>query len=360
MINKVIWMPLLLSIITLVFAACNDADANQVPEETTVDSTSSAQSEAALPSPNIVWRQAAFTPTPSLAPAVQSATNTPLADAQAPTAVISPTPVEDPLKLLNGDHFWLRRPFAKSNGVRDYIETAYPYGTTALGFRPHHGADYPNLAGTFVRAVADGTVIYVGTDLDPNRQLFGPETNFYGNLIVLEHQFELADHPGVTITMYTLYGHLSEIYVEEGVTIEAFQEIGAVGQAGVAIGPHLHLEVRLGDDPYDYGATYNPSLWIPPWNGYGILAGRVMQRNGEFLADVEVEIISQDTGRTYRTFTYHYDEVNSDPWFQENFVMPDLPAGRYDVRVKYLGRIAYQSQVDVFDGRTAMINAIID
>ncbi len=273
---------------------------------------------------------------------------------------ITTTPEETPLSLaeiLQGDHFWLGRPFSGSGGVRDYIEYAYPYGTTALGYQPHHGVDTPNAFGTPVRAAASGTVFYAGDDF--NEPIYGPHPNFYGNVIVLEHNFEVPGKEGVMFSMYTLYGHLSEFFVRTGDTVTQFQEIGAVGQAGVAIGPHLHMEVRLGD-PYDYGSTYNPNLWIQPWPRHGVLAGRVKLTSGEYLTDVEVELISEETDRVRTTLTYHYDEVNIDPWFVENFVVPDLPEGLYTVKVKYLGRIAHQTTVNVLPERVTMVNALID
>ena len=259
---------------------------------------------------------------------------------------------------LTGDHFWLARPFSSSNGIRTHVESAYPYGTTALGFQPHHGVDIPNNVGVTIRAAASGTVFYAGDDL--NDIIFGPRENFYGNVIVIEHQFEVPDSDGALFKMYTLYGHLSQFFVRTGDEVSQFQEIGVVGQEGVAIGPHLHLEVRVTDDPYDYTATYNPNLWLQPPPLSGVLAGRVMLRSGEFLTDVEVEVTSQATSRVFRTLTYHYEDVNPDPWFYENFVIPDLLEGRYDVIVKYQGRIAYQTIVDILPEKTTVVNAFVD
>lgn len=324
-----------------------------------------AEAEPAAPqtdAPPPLVRAIFIQTTPSITPQPTTDTSTleatPTLDITAtPTITPNPTWIADPIKAIRGDHFWLARPFLAINGIRDYAERAYPYGTTALGLQPHHGMDIPNPYGTTVRAVANGTVFYAGDDL--NDIVFGPQTNFYGNVVVIEHHMEIPNSGGIMLDFYTLYGHLSAFYVRAGDPVEQFQEVGAVGQEGVAIGPHLHLEVRIGD-PYDYTTTYNPSLWVQPWSGYGVLAGRVLLKDSTYIPDVEVEVTAQDTQRTYSTVTYHYDEVNGDPWFHENFVIEDLPAGRYDVRVKYLGRIAYQTTVDVLSERTALINAIIE
>jgi len=60
-----------------------------------------------------------------------------------------------------------------------------------------------------------------------------------GNTVVVEHL------PGV----FSLYYHLDEIRVEEGVLVAGGQEIGTVGDTGLATGPHLHWEMRVGGVP---------------------------------------------------------------------------------------------------------------
>ncbi|HQQ90130.1 MAG TPA: M23 family metallopeptidase, partial [Oscillospiraceae bacterium] len=56
----------------------------------------------------------------------------------------------------------------------------------------------------------------------------------------------IIDHGG---GISTLYGHLSDIYVEQGDIVAAGEAIGAVGSTGWSTGPHLHFEVRIdGED----------------------------------------------------------------------------------------------------------------
>jgi murein DD-endopeptidase MepM/ murein hydrolase activator NlpD len=342
-------------LVLLVGAACSSTNSESAAHN---KGDRAINQQDGLPPPAVnLYTIVQVSPTPGITPTITPpATTTPNTEAASTTTPI--TPVSDPEVLatvLKGEHYWLGRPFTTNSGARDLIESAYPYGTTALGLQPHHGVDIPNEFGTVVRAVSSGTVFYAGDDL--HDIVFGPTTNFYGNVIVLEHQFEIPNSNGVVFTLYTLYGHLSQLYVRTGESVVQFQEIGAVGQAGVAIGPHLHLEVRIGD-PYDYNATYNPNLWMQPYPGYGVLAGRVLL-NGEPALDIEIEMISQQTRRSFHTRTYHYDKVNSDPWFRENFVMPDLREGRYDVLVSYLGHIAYQTIVDVRPEQTVIIQATI-
>jgi murein DD-endopeptidase MepM/ murein hydrolase activator NlpD len=294
--------------------------------------------------------QATWTPSgPTVTP---FPTSTPFTDPE-----LTLTPAPDATAVLSedirGDHFWLGRPFATTDGIIATVN-AYHYGTTAFGYQPHHGVDIENPIGTNVRAVASGRVFYAGDDL--NAVLFGPQPNFYGNLVVIEHEFELPEN-GKLFKFYTLYGHLSQFFVRPGDVVEQFDEIGAVGQEGVALGPHLHLEMRIGD-PYDYSTTYNPNLWIQPFPGYGVLAGRVLLRNGGYVPDVEVEL--RQNGRTVRTtLTYHYEQVNQDPYFLENFVMPDVRQGDYEVVVKYAGR-EFSQPITINAGRTTIVNQIVD
>ena len=53
----------------------------------------------------------------------------------------------------------------------------------------------------------------------------------------------------------TWYCHLSAIVARRG-NVSAGQTIGRVGSTGNTTGSHLHLEVRVGDDPV------NPLAWL--------------------------------------------------------------------------------------------------
>lgn len=258
---------------------------------------------------------------------------------------------------LRGDHYWLARPFFAAGEIKDYTEATYRFGDTGGGrYQVHHGADIGNPEGTVILAMAGGKVFFAGDDF--LQQEFGPLANFYGNTIVIEHTVTLPDS-GLPFTFYSLYGHLSQIFVKVGDTVQQHQEIGLVGSTGVAIGPHLHVEVRI-KNPYDYTDVYNPDLWLQPWIGFGVLSGRVSTVTGELLPGVEVQVISVERGRTYRAFTYTEEGVSSDPFYQENFVLPDLPVGNYEVRVGYQGRVAYRRQITIEPQKTTFINAQVE
>ena len=67
----------------------------------------------------------------------------------------------------------------------------------------------------------------------------------HGNSVVLDHGWGL----------YSLYGHLSEILVQEGQEVTRGDLIGRLGNTGLSTGAHLHWEMRVGD------VAVNPLEW---------------------------------------------------------------------------------------------------
>lgn len=236
------------------------------------------------------------------------------------------------LDELPNPHFWLVPPLIGAD-VKTTAERTYLYGSTRNGeLLPHHGLDFQNPTGTMVVAAADGVVVFAGDDFD--KQYYGRSQNFYGNFVVLEHNLPIPGTDKV-FTLYTLYGHLSRLLVQTGDAVAQYDPIAEVGATGIALGPHLHFEVRLGE-ANNYGATYNPALWLHPAPGNGVLAGTVLSSTGEPLEDVEV-LVYDSNNRLITTTTYILDtqagQVNGDPRLRENFAIPDLPAGDYTVKV---------------------------
>jgi len=221
--------------------------------------------------------------------------------------------------------------------------------------RVHHGVDMPNAVGTVVRAAGSGTVLYSADGRLAQTDIFQNSPS-YGNVIVIEHDF---GYNGMRI--WTLYAHLSSAFVRAGETVIAGQPIGQVGQTGRVTGPHLHFEVRLGRTPEDnrYGSTYNPVLWFVPYVGTGVIAGRVTDSFGERVDDAEITIRNYATGLVETTTTTYVFadsgfDVNSDPVWQENFAVTDIPVGRYNVIVTIDGERIVR-QVDVMEGTTAFV-----
>jgi murein DD-endopeptidase MepM/ murein hydrolase activator NlpD len=257
-----------------------------------------------------------LTPLPSLSPTPGRATEA-LSSFPRPPATFAGEP-----------HFYFGYPVVPE--VAAFIGSAYRYGSTGVDqlFAPHHGVDYSAGAGVGVVAVAPGTVYYAGNDLE---RLFGPQTDFYGNLVVLQ-LFDLWQGHGV----YALYGHLDQVLVQTGQVVGSGEVLGTVGATGVALGPHPHLEVRL-DFPDSYWDTRNPELWLTPASGTGVLAVRVTNANDQYLPGVYVRALCAD-GATRRLETYWYSGVNPDDAYGENAAMTHIPAGFCEVGAVILGQ----------------------
>lgn len=99
----------------------------------------------------------------------------------------------------------------------------------------HPGVDIATPTGTLVLAAMDGEIHEAGRIGD------------YGNAIILNHNK----------TYFTLYGHLSQIFVKKGDKIKKGQVIGLSGTSGKSTGPHLHFEVRY------LNVVLNPEVFLP-------------------------------------------------------------------------------------------------
>ncbi|MDH7485296.1 MAG: peptidoglycan DD-metalloendopeptidase family protein [Anaerolineae bacterium] len=292
------------------------------------------------------------TPLPTARPSATARLSpSPTATPRPPTATPAPIqpgrlwPTADTTQVA--DHYWLARPFAPD--VRQWPDPTYLYGSTARGrLRAHHGIDIPNAQDTPVLAVAPAVVLFAGRDADI---AFGPQTDFYGQLVILRLDQRYGDRP-----LYVPYGHLSAIYVREGEHVDTGQPLGAVGMTGIAMGPHLHLEVRLGAN--DYESTRNPGLWLEPLPGHGTLAGRLLDAEGRTLPEASVLIYSGgDEEHLWRVVTVYADDpgLHPDDRWGENFLLADVPAGRYRLAAQVDGRVVSQQAV-VEEGQTTFVD----
>jgi murein DD-endopeptidase MepM/ murein hydrolase activator NlpD len=284
--------------------------------------TENAATSGAIPTATVL------TPTPSPSatrPATASPTPTPpAAPSSTPTLEASPYPTlalanfpPPPPAFEGGAHFYFQRPVGA--GGSPFIASSYRYGSTNNHrLEVHHGVEFPNGGGIPLVAVAPGTVYYAGSDLD---RVFGPQTDFYGNLVVLQ----LAE-PWFGHTVYALYGHLDQVLVQTGQPVNTYDLLGTVGATGVALGAHLHFEARL-DNPDSYWATRNPELWLAPINSnHGAVAVRVTNAANQYLPGVRVNLYCSDGGRRFLD-TYWDWGVTPDDLYGENAAMTDVPAG---------------------------------
>jgi hypothetical protein len=216
-----------------------------------------------------------------------------------------------------------------------------------------------NPAGTPILAVAPGTVIVAGNDLDI---VYGKKPDFYGNLVIQELDQRFQGRP-----VYVLYGHMSQVLVQEGQRLEAGEEVGLVGMTGVAIGSHLHLEVRL--DTNEYKNSRNPLLWLRPEADQGHIAGLVLDAQGQPLPEVPVTFFrAAEPSKWWREIqTYGNTDkeievpilVNPDDVLGENFALGYVPAGDYLVKVK-IGERSYVQEVTVGPGEVAFVQIVAE
>jgi hypothetical protein len=150
-------------------------------------------------------------------------------------------------------------------------------------------------------------------------------------------------------TLYTVYAHMSEIIALEGQRVQTGDVVGLVGDTGITTGPHLHFEVRTGENTFF--TTYNPELWTAPPQGWGVLVGKLTGEHGDLLNQYPVEVRPLPSERPLRTvITYAAKVVNPDPYYQENLVLSDLPAGIYKVLINYKEK-NFQVFVEIFPGQ---------
>ncbi len=273
-----------------------------------------------------------------------------------PPAVWQPPPLVPPLSrdALGRDHYWLIRPV--DSNATNFGLFYYPYGSDGpereAPWRVHSGIDMPNPVGETVRAAGAGTVVWAADGLRVEGGIF-QNTYSYGNVVVIQHDFGYRGQ-----SLFTLYAHMSAVLVTPGQLVNAGDVVGLVGESGRVSGPHVHFEVRLGENLY--GQTVNPVLWMVPYVGTGVIAGRVVDESGELLQDQVVTIRDWGTGLvTDATTTYIYQDtgsnVNADPIWQESFAVSDLPTGRYEVITQINGN-RVSKIVEVFEGTTTYVD----
>lgn len=97
--------------------------------------------------------------------------------------------------------------------------------------RAHNGTDYAAKRGSPVRTTGDGTIKYSG------------RRNGCGNEIVIQHTNDYS----------TRYCHLEKFHsgIKKGKRVIQGETIGYVGSTGLATGPHLHYEFKIGNKHID-------------------------------------------------------------------------------------------------------------
>ncbi|WP_449283493.1 M23 family metallopeptidase [Leucobacter sp.] len=122
----------------------------------------------------------------------------------------------------------------------------YPFATAVtltdgFGYRTapveqfHDAQDFAAAAGTPVQAIADGTVLEAG---------FASDGCGFG--LKLEHELD-----GDEVTSRYCHMEMDSHSLAVGDTVRMGDQVGAVGNTGMSFGPHLHLAIRVEDEPVD-------------------------------------------------------------------------------------------------------------
>lgn len=115
--------------------------------------------------------------------------------------------------------------------VSGYFKNPVPGAVRTRGVKPgHRGVDLAAPTGTPIHAAAGGTVIIAR---------YGYNGGF-GNYVVIQHANGTK----------TLYAHMSKLGTNPGASVSQGEVIGYVGSTGRSTGPHLHIEVLGGKNPF--------------------------------------------------------------------------------------------------------------
>ena len=111
----------------------------------------------------------------------------------------------------------------------------------------------------------------------------------------------------------------------------------------------------------------NPVLWFSPTldqngNQFATLAGRILNSTGKALSEFDFVLEHQDeeaseAERFYPVTYVHYD-VNTHPLLGENFVLPDIPPGKY--RLAFVAGRLYEFTVTLEAGSLGFIEIQLD
>jgi len=328
----------------LILSACGPKSAavpTPLPVQTAIPSnflptqiSAAAPADGACPNADCVFVR----PTPGQVNPLKLSLPTP---GDEPVSAWRPPQYPVPLALGEFDHFYFARPIAAD--VINWPLASYRYGGTELSPGiTHTGVDIPALAGTPILATGPGIVTWAGWGLFSST----PDNikDPYGIAVSIRHDFGYHGQP-----LYTIYAHMRAVDVTVGQWVNTGTQLGEVGDTGYTTGPHLHFELRIGKDSYYY--TRNPELWLAPPQGWGVLAGRVTYANREPAHSWPVLIRSLETNHEWTVLTYGPEAVNSDDYYNENMVISDLPAGRYEVKIIFSDKITDKINVVIKPGQ---------
>lgn len=100
---------------------------------------------------------------------------------------------------------------------------SYTHNGEVIDHQTHLGFDLASLKRAVVPAANGGQVVFAGP------------LGIYGDTVIIDHGLGL----------FTLYGHLSEISVQNGAAVKRGDPVGKTGETGLAGGDHLHFSTMI-------------------------------------------------------------------------------------------------------------------
>lgn len=140
----------------------------------------------------------------------------------------------EPKVLWNG-------PFFRLGKVESFFadQRSYLYNGKKVDQQMHLGFDLSDVQASPVRAANSGKVVHAGP------------LGIYGNCVVVDHGYGLQ----------SIYGHMRQIDVKVGDSVQKEQVMGKSGDTGLAGGDHVHFSLQVD------GVQVNPIEW---WDAHWI------------------------------------------------------------------------------------------
>ena len=261
-----------------------------------------------------------------------------------------PRPITNPRS-----HLWLSRPVAEDVNIESFNQD-YPYGWDGgrqQALLLHNGLDISRDLGTPVLAAASGTVVVAQQDLE---ERFGWRCDWYGSLVVIQHDEQWLDQP-----IFTLYGHVLNINVEVGQRVETGEQLAEVGVGGAAKVRHLHFEVRVGENTFYH--TRNPLIWLESVPERTTLIGRLVSPSGFPWQGVPIIAVPRSNDvEQRRSWTYLGDPDGiavPDEHYAENFVIGDMEPGDYTLFTTVQG-VDYNIPISIWPDQVNTIEIVTE
>jgi hypothetical protein len=80
-----------------------------------------------------------------------------------------------------------------------------------------------------------------------------------------------------------------------------------------------------------------------------------MDTNSKLVTSQLILMTNPATGQNWLARSYGPEAVNSDPYYGENLVIGDLPAGTYQLRTSYAGK-SHSTEIEILPGLVSFFN----